>query len=340
MSIFAFRTLIQLAIILTCWHLIFATILTQILARTTRLLDGRKSISMDTRMYCRSIIPIGLLYCGSLVCSNVVYLYLNISFIQMLKVPGCFWTFQSTLFWFLPGCWPCCHTDHKLVLEGCQTVSGGFYQHPCHYNQCRTGCVRRGQIFLAWLLLPICESGLWCKPVGHGADSPVRQRVQDGSFGQPLLFRTCVCSYDLGGCQLYRIPYFRMESSDADWLDGAASKCCYWIHAQCFNLLAGSLFLWVRLLSIWDLADMLQIGKTSGLAMTLISIPKNILLIAISVLLWHTPIHPLQILGYTVALVSLLFYSLGWSTIKGYMKSVELRGGKTEENGNLLANEV
>lgn len=41
---------------------------------------------MDARMYCRTILPIGLLYCGSLVCSNVVYLYLNISFIQMLKV--------------------------------------------------------------------------------------------------------------------------------------------------------------------------------------------------------------------------------------------------------------
>ncbi|KAM0122584.1 hypothetical protein ACP6JC_000651 [Aspergillus fumigatus] len=56
-------------IILTCWHSVFATIVTQVLARTTRLLDGRRSMPMDARI-------------------NVVYLYLNISFIQMLKAAG------------------------------------------------------------------------------------------------------------------------------------------------------------------------------------------------------------------------------------------------------------
>lgn len=33
----------------------------------------------------RTILPIGLLYSGSLVCSNLVYLYLSVAFIQMLK---------------------------------------------------------------------------------------------------------------------------------------------------------------------------------------------------------------------------------------------------------------
>ena len=32
------------------------------------------------------IAPIGLLYSGSLVCSNMAYIYLNVGFIQMLKV--------------------------------------------------------------------------------------------------------------------------------------------------------------------------------------------------------------------------------------------------------------
>lgn len=50
------------------------------------MLDGRKKIRMDGRTYVRMIIPIGILYSGSLVCSNIVYLYLNVSFIQMLKV--------------------------------------------------------------------------------------------------------------------------------------------------------------------------------------------------------------------------------------------------------------
>lgn len=40
---------------------------------------------MTGRVYLRAIVPIGLLYSGSLVCSNLVYLYLSVSFIQMLK---------------------------------------------------------------------------------------------------------------------------------------------------------------------------------------------------------------------------------------------------------------
>lgn len=71
--------------ILTCWHLIFASVATQVLARTTTLLDGRKQVKMTGRTYLRAIVPIGLLYSASLVCSNMVYLYLSVAFIQMLK---------------------------------------------------------------------------------------------------------------------------------------------------------------------------------------------------------------------------------------------------------------
>lgn len=74
------------AIFLTCWHMFFSAIATQILARTTRLLDGRKHVGMTGRMYMRIMVPIGLLYSGSLVCSNLTYLYLSVPFIQMLKV--------------------------------------------------------------------------------------------------------------------------------------------------------------------------------------------------------------------------------------------------------------
>lgn len=76
---------VLIAILLTCWHLVFATIATQILARTTTLLDSRKKLPLTPRLYARTILPIGIFYSGSLVCSNVVYLYLSVPFIQMLK---------------------------------------------------------------------------------------------------------------------------------------------------------------------------------------------------------------------------------------------------------------
>lgn len=72
-------------VILTCWHLIFATIATQLLARTTTVLDSRHKVKMTGRLYLRAIVPIGFTYTASLVCSNMVYLYLSVAFIQMLK---------------------------------------------------------------------------------------------------------------------------------------------------------------------------------------------------------------------------------------------------------------
>lgn len=75
-----------LAILLTCYHLTFATLTTQILARTSGYLDGRHVVRMTPALYMRAIVPIGVLYSLSLVCSNMPYLYLSVAFIQMLKV--------------------------------------------------------------------------------------------------------------------------------------------------------------------------------------------------------------------------------------------------------------
>jgi hypothetical protein len=72
------------SITLTTWHMLFATIATQILARTTTLVD--RSTEMTKRLYIRAILPIGMCFSMSLILSNLVYLYLSISFIQMLKV--------------------------------------------------------------------------------------------------------------------------------------------------------------------------------------------------------------------------------------------------------------
>lgn len=66
--------------------MVFATIMTQILARTTTLLDGRKTVKMTGRVYLRAILPIGFFFSLSLICGNKAYLYLSVAFIQMLKV--------------------------------------------------------------------------------------------------------------------------------------------------------------------------------------------------------------------------------------------------------------
>jgi hypothetical protein len=73
-------------IILTSWHLVFATVMTQLMARFTTILDERKKVKMTGRVYLRAIVPIGAAFSMSLICGNLTYLYLSVSFIQMIKV--------------------------------------------------------------------------------------------------------------------------------------------------------------------------------------------------------------------------------------------------------------
>ena len=60
--------------------------MTQFMARGTKLLDSRKNVPMTGRVYLRAIVPIGIFFSLSLICGNVTYMYLSVSFIQMLKV--------------------------------------------------------------------------------------------------------------------------------------------------------------------------------------------------------------------------------------------------------------
>jgi hypothetical protein len=49
--------------------------------------------------------------------------------------------------------------------------------------------------------------------------------------------------------------------------------------------------------------------------MTLTGILKNILLVIASVMIWNTSITFLQFFGYTIALLGLVYYSIGWDQI-------------------------
>ena len=73
--------------------------MTQIMSRTTNLLDSRKNVKMTGRVYLRAIVPIGFFFSLSLICGNKAYLYLSVAFIQMLKVRHCAFRPYSWLPW-------------------------------------------------------------------------------------------------------------------------------------------------------------------------------------------------------------------------------------------------
>ncbi|KAG9133645.1 hypothetical protein Leryth_021642 [Lithospermum erythrorhizon] len=67
---------------LTMIHMAFCSSLAFILVRILKLVEP---ISLSTHVYLTSVVPIGALYSLSLWLSNSAYIYLSVSFIQMLK---------------------------------------------------------------------------------------------------------------------------------------------------------------------------------------------------------------------------------------------------------------
>ena len=51
---------------------------------------------MNRETYTRAILPVGLFFSFSLICGNVAYLYLSVSFIQMLKASNVIATLLAT----------------------------------------------------------------------------------------------------------------------------------------------------------------------------------------------------------------------------------------------------
>ncbi|PWY86578.1 TPT-domain-containing protein [Aspergillus sclerotioniger CBS 115572] len=291
-------------IILTTWHLIFATLATQFLARTTTLLDGRKKIRMDGRTYLRMIVPIGILYSGSLVCSNIVYLYLNVSFIQMLKACGPIITLLTSWTW---------HVTRPSVSSFLNILIIAF----------SVGLAVAGEVQFSWM-------GVFFQLASLVFDANRLVMIQilvsdDGGGGggslkmDPLVtlyYSAPVCAFTN-----FMIAFYT-ELRAFRW--GVVSETGV-------GVLVGNAVVGFML----NVSIFVLIGKTSGLTMTLVSVPKNILLIVCSVVIWGTEISGLQIVGYAIALVGLLYYSLGWEVIRGlweggygYMRVV---GGRERE---------
>ncbi|KAL8498021.1 hypothetical protein ACS0TY_021388 [Phlomoides rotata] len=67
---------------LTMIHMAFCSCLAYILVRVVQVVEA---VSMSWELYLKSVVPIGLLYSLSLWLSNSAYIYLSVSFIQMLK---------------------------------------------------------------------------------------------------------------------------------------------------------------------------------------------------------------------------------------------------------------
>ncbi|KAK3899928.1 triose-phosphate transporter family-domain-containing protein [Staphylotrichum tortipilum] len=286
-------------VILTCWHLIFATVATQILARTTKLLDGRKNVKMTGRTYLRAIVPIGLLYSASLVCSNMVYLYLSVAFIQMLKAAAPVAVLLTSWAWGVEEPSLKRFLNILLIVAGVGLASFG------EIDFSMTGFLFQlgGIVFEAMrlVMIQVLLSG-------------------DTQKMDPLV-------------SLY---YYAPVCAVMNVIIAIGSEANSFNPADLAKAGYGLLLLNAMVAFMLNVSSVFLIGKTSGLVMTLTGILKNILLVIISVMIWHTSISWLQFLGYTIALAGLVYYSIGWDQLITLTQSVWVyaRGGYEAVRGS------
>ncbi|OGM41735.1 DUF250 domain membrane protein [Aspergillus bombycis] len=271
----------QFPIILTTWHLAFATFMTQILARTTTLLDGRKTVKMTGRVYLRAIVPIGLFFSLSLICGNVTYLYLSVAFIQMLKAT----TPVAVLFatWGM-GMAP---VNYKVLMNVSLIVIGVIIASFGEIKFVLTGFLFQigGIIFEATRLVMV-------QRLLSSAEYKMDPLVS-------LYYFAPVCAVMNGVTALFmEVPYVTMD--------------------HVYRVGVWTLLLNAVIAFLLNVSVVFLIGKTSSLVMTLCGVLKDILLVIASMMIWQTPVTGTQFFGYSIALIGLVYYKLGGDKIKEY----------------------
>ncbi|KAI0598208.1 TPT-domain-containing protein [Biscogniauxia sp. FL1348] len=266
-------------VILAWWHMTFATLATQALARTTTLLDGRRKIHMTGRVYARAVVPIGILYSCSMVSSNLVYLYLSVPFIQMLKATGPVVTLLVSWVWGVerPTLTTALYT--LVIVAGVLVASAGEMHFSWPGLAYQAGGVLFESVRLVMIQHLVSDAGLRMDPL--------------------------VSLY-------YYAPVCALANLLVSCLSGWGSF--EWRHATDAGL--GMLLLNASVAFLLNVSSVLLIGKTSSLVLVLTGILKNILLVAVAVALWGTPLAGLQLAGYGLALLGLLLYQSSWSELK------------------------
>ncbi|KAL9602694.1 MAG: hypothetical protein Q9219_001684 [cf. Caloplaca sp. 3 TL-2023] len=264
---------------LTCWHLTFATIMTQLMSRTTTLLDGRKNVKMTGKIYLRAIVPIGAFFSLSLICGNITYLYLGVAFIQMLKA--------TTPVAVLLASWAvgtekasmATFAKVALIVIGVVIASFGEIEFVLIGFMFQLG----GIVFEALRLVMV-------QKLLSSAEYKMDPLVSLYYFAPVCaIMNFCVAA-------VVELPHIKMAELYLVGLPTFFVNACV-----AFALNVSVVFL---------------IGRTSSLVLTLCGVLKDILLVIAAVVFRSEPVTGLQVFGYSIALAGLIYFKLGAETLK------------------------
>lgn len=260
-------------VFLVTWHLFFAAVGTRVLQRTTHLLDGVRDVHMSRDMFVRSILPIGILFSGSLIMSNKAYLYLSVHYIQMLKA------FTPVAILLITWASRIQDPNKKLGVIVVMISTGVALASQGELNFDLTGFMIQAAAVAfeasRLVMIQVLLHGLKMDPlVSLHYYAPVC-----------AIINLAVIPLTEGLEPFYEI----MRIGPLVLISNAAVA---------FLLNIAAVFL---------------VGAGSGLVLTLAGVFKDILLITSSVILFGVQVTPLQVFGYSIALVGLVLFKTSGS---------------------------
>ncbi|OAA56770.1 hypothetical protein ISF_07286 [Cordyceps fumosorosea ARSEF 2679] len=280
---------------LTTWHMTFAAAMTQLMARYTTLLDSRHNVPMDLETYKRAILPIVILFSLSLIGGNLAYLYLSVSFIQMLKASNAVVTLLAT--WAFKIVPPNFNVlgNVSIIVFGVVIASLGeikFHSLGFLFQVC-------GIIFEALRLVM------------------VQRLLSSPEFKMDpmvsLYYYAPVCAA-INGALMAVVELPSMTLAD-------------------FSRVGIPLFIVNAIVAfLLNVSTVLLIGKTSAVVLTMSGILKDILLVVSSMVLFGDPVTGQQFIGYSIALGGLVYYKLGSDTLKALAQEATLAVNNVRQN--------
>ncbi|KAJ4415217.1 hypothetical protein N0V82_007454 [Gnomoniopsis sp. IMI 355080] len=285
----------KFTLFLTTWHMFFATTMTQIMAKFTSTLDSRHKVPMTTQTYMRAIVPIGIMFSLSLICGNVAYLYLSVSFIQMLKATNVVVTLFATWAFGIAPLNVKTLSNVGVIVFGVIIASFGEIKFDLigFLYQCS------GIVFEALRLVMI-------QRMLSSAEFKMDPLVS-------LYYYAPACAV-INGVVTMVVEIPRMTMGDI-------------YGVGLFTLLANAFVAFLLNVSVVFL-----IGKTSAVVLTMSGILKDILLVCASLIIFRDPVTLQQYFGYSIALAGLCYYKLGAEKIQSAFTDARLQMGTMRQN--------
>ena len=231
-----------------------------------------KSIGMDLKTYIQAIIPIGACYSVTLWIGNAAYLYLSVSFIQMLKA-------MMPVSVFMVGCLIgnekfklSTFANMLLIALGVTIASYGEINFNAFGVVLQLGSIATESVRLVLVQLLLQSRGLKLNPI-------------------TTLYYVAPC------CFLFLlVPFFGLEwrkiTNDAD------------LSVNPFYMISNAILAFGL-----NMAVFLLIGSTSALTMNVAGVVKDWMLIGISVWVFHSAVSQVNLGGYLIAFIGVIWYN-------------------------------